>query len=181
MMAAELAACHVPEDLAFPAPAEGYMVSFVAFYDWGFGMPSHRFLHLLQQYYGLELHNVTPSWVLHIAAFITLYEAYLGVDPEFDLSNYFFCIRHPQDPDMEQTVSRAAILHVRSGHGVDPYFDLPMPRSIKGWRNNWFYLRNNVSTSLPVFIGHCLVPLPSCGDGEARKDLGKLQPMRETL
>jgi hypothetical protein len=31
MTVAKLTACHVPEDLAFAAPAEGYVVSFVAF------------------------------------------------------------------------------------------------------------------------------------------------------
>jgi hypothetical protein len=45
MMAAKLVAYHVLEDPAFPAPVEGYMVSFVAFYEWRFGTPSHRFLH----------------------------------------------------------------------------------------------------------------------------------------
>jgi hypothetical protein len=33
MTAAELVACRVPEDPAFLAPAEGYVVSFMAFYD----------------------------------------------------------------------------------------------------------------------------------------------------
>jgi hypothetical protein len=61
MMAAELASCVLLEDPAFPAPIEGYVVSFVAFYEWGFGTPSHWFLHSLLQYYGLELHNVTPQ------------------------------------------------------------------------------------------------------------------------
>jgi hypothetical protein len=51
----------VSEDPAFPAPTEGYV-------EQGFGTPSHWFLHLLLQYYGLELHNLTPSGVLHIAA-----------------------------------------------------------------------------------------------------------------
>jgi hypothetical protein len=41
---AELTTCHVPKDLVFPAPAEGYVVSFVEFYERAFGMPSHRFL-----------------------------------------------------------------------------------------------------------------------------------------
>jgi hypothetical protein len=31
MTVAKLTACHVPEDLAFAAPVEGYVVSFVAF------------------------------------------------------------------------------------------------------------------------------------------------------
>jgi hypothetical protein len=41
MMAAELVACHVLENPAFPAPAEGYMVTFVAFYEREFSVPSH--------------------------------------------------------------------------------------------------------------------------------------------
>jgi hypothetical protein len=61
MAAVELEACHVLEDPAFPAPTEGYMVSFVTFYERGFGMPPHRFLHSLLRYYGLELHHLTRS------------------------------------------------------------------------------------------------------------------------
>jgi hypothetical protein len=48
-------------------------------------MPLHWFLHLLLWHYDLELHHLTPSGVLHIVAFMTLCEAYLGIDPEFDL------------------------------------------------------------------------------------------------
>jgi hypothetical protein len=56
MVAVELEACQVPEDPVFPAPAEGYVVSFMAFYERGFDRP----------------HHLTPSGVLHIAAFMTL-------------------------------------------------------------------------------------------------------------
>jgi hypothetical protein len=94
MMAAELMTCCVPEDLAFPVPIEGYMVSFVAFYERGFGTPSHRFLCSLLWYYGLELHHLTHSGVLHVVAFITLCEAYQVIDPEIDLWNYFFRARN---------------------------------------------------------------------------------------
>jgi hypothetical protein len=73
------------------------------------------------------------------------------------------------------------IIHVKSGHGVDPYPEIPMPRSMKGWQKKWFYLRNDVSALLPVFTGSYHVPLPSWGDGVARNDLGKLQPLREAL
>jgi hypothetical protein len=70
---AELEACWVPEDPALPAPAEGYVVSFMAFYEQGFGMPQHWFHRSLLRYYGLELHHLTPVGVLHIiAAFVTL-------------------------------------------------------------------------------------------------------------
>jgi hypothetical protein len=43
MAAVKLEAYCVPEDPAFPAPMEGYVVSFVAFYERGFDMPLHRF------------------------------------------------------------------------------------------------------------------------------------------
>jgi hypothetical protein len=78
-------------------------------------------------------------------------------------------------------VSGTVVIHVKSGHGVDPYFNIPMHRSMKGWRKKWFYLSNHASASLPKFIGCCPVPLPSWGDDAARKDLTKLQPMREAF
>jgi hypothetical protein len=95
IMEAELVACRVPEDPTFCTPADGYVVTFVAFYEWGFGGPSYQFLHSLLWYYGLELYNRTPLRVLHIAAFMTLCEAYLEVAPKFDLWNYFFHVQRP--------------------------------------------------------------------------------------
>jgi hypothetical protein len=41
MTAMKLATCHVPENSASPAPVEGYVVAFAAFYERGFGAPSH--------------------------------------------------------------------------------------------------------------------------------------------
>jgi hypothetical protein len=84
MMAAELTAYCVPEDPMLPALAEGYVVSFMAFYEQGFGTPPQRFHRSLLRHYGLELHDLTPRGVLHIAAFVTQCEA-LGIDPNFDL------------------------------------------------------------------------------------------------
>jgi hypothetical protein len=56
-----------------------------------------------------------------------------------------------------------------------------MPRSMKEWQKKWFYLKNNTSTLLPVFIGGRPVPLSSWGGGVARKDLGKLQTLHENI
>jgi hypothetical protein len=58
-------------------------------------MPSHQFRCSLLQHYRMKLHNMTPSGILHIAAFVTLCEAYMGVDPHFDLWNYFFSVPRP--------------------------------------------------------------------------------------
>jgi hypothetical protein len=104
MMAAELVTCRVPKDPMPPALAEVYMVSFMVFYEWGFGVPTHRFLYSLLQHYRLELHQLAPSRILHIAVFMTLCETYLGIDPYFDMWNYFFCVHRTQDLNVVLTI-----------------------------------------------------------------------------
>jgi hypothetical protein len=85
MSAAELEAYRVPKDHALPTPPKGDVVSFLDFYERGFSVPLYQFLHPLLWYFGLELHHLTPSGVLHITAFVTLCESYLGIDPNLDL------------------------------------------------------------------------------------------------
>jgi hypothetical protein len=106
-------------------PVEGYVVSLVAFYERGFGTPQHQFLHSLLWYYGLKHHHLAPSGVLHIAAFLTLCEAYLGIDPELHLWKYFFYLRCLQDPKAELMIFGVVVIHVKMGHGVDPYHEIP--------------------------------------------------------
>jgi hypothetical protein len=36
----------------------GYVMAYVAFYERGFSVPSHQFLHSLLQFYRLELHHL---------------------------------------------------------------------------------------------------------------------------
>jgi hypothetical protein len=53
------------------------------------------------------------------------------------------------------------VILVKSRHGVDSYFDIHMPKSLKGWRKKWFHLRNDASAPLPMFTSSYLIPLPS--------------------
>jgi hypothetical protein len=64
-------------------------------------VPSHQFLRLLLYFYSLEQHHPTPSGIRHIAAFVTLCGAYMGIEPLFDLSSYFFCAQLWQGSDVE--------------------------------------------------------------------------------
>jgi hypothetical protein len=89
-------------------------------------VPSHRFLYSLLQFYNLELHHLTPSGILHMAAFVTLCEAYMVIEPHFNLWNYFFRARLQQGSSMEMAALGSVDIFVRSGRGVDPYFHLLM-------------------------------------------------------
>jgi hypothetical protein len=103
---------------------EGYMVSFVAFYERGFGVSPHRFLCSRLQHYHLELHNMTRLGILHIATFMTLCEAYMGLTLTLTMCGD----RCLQDLNLEITILGGVVIHVMFEQGVDPYFDIPMPK-----------------------------------------------------
>jgi hypothetical protein len=68
-------------------------------------------------------------------------------------------------------------IFVRFGHGVDPYFHLPMSRRTDGCRKVWFFLRNDADAPLPMFTSSRPIPQPNWGYRMARKDLRRLQPL----
>jgi hypothetical protein len=85
MTVAEFATCLMPVDLASPTPVKGFVVVCAAFYERGFGALPHRFLRSLLQSYEFELHHLTHSGILHLAAFVTLCKAYIGIEPPLNM------------------------------------------------------------------------------------------------
>lgn len=177
MTPAEFAKCGVPKDLSSPNPSGvgGYVVVFKAFYERGFGVPSHRFLRSLLEYYGLELNHLTPAGILQIAAFVTLCEAYLGIEPHFDLWRYFFTIRGSEKKEL--AVVGGAVIRLRTKTDMDSYLPSQAADSMKGWRKHWFLMRNDDS-ALPVFTGRRPIPKHTWPYGPPAKDQGRLAPVR---
>jgi hypothetical protein len=164
-----------------PYPGGGYVVECSVFYERGFGAPPHRFLYLLLQFYGFELHHFTPLGNLHIAAFITLCEAYMGIEPHFNLWNYFFRVWLRPDSDVEAMVWGCTNIYVRTGQGSThtSASRYPIQRSGDGKNgSSWgttpacrsLWLRVSAPPSSPVE-----------GYRVARKDIHKLQPVRHIL
>jgi hypothetical protein len=122
MIMVELATCRVPEDPASPVLVGGYIIVYAAFYECGFCAPSHWFLHSLLLFYGLELHHLSPSGILHIAAFVTLCEANMGIEPHFDLWKYFFRNWLWLSSDVGVAVWGSVAIFVRSRSRIDSYF-----------------------------------------------------------
>ena len=73
-----------------PQPRADEVVSFLAFHERGLGYPAHWFLCGLLNEWGLELQHLNPIGVLHIAGFITVYEAFLRMEPHVDLFRWIF-------------------------------------------------------------------------------------------
>ena len=80
----------VPEKEEFPQPCPDKVVSFLTFQERGLGYPTHWFLRGLHNEWGLELQHLNPMGVLHIAGFVTVCKAFLGMEPHADLFWLFF-------------------------------------------------------------------------------------------
>ena len=74
----------VPGKEEFLQPRSDEVVSFLTFHERGLGYPAHWFLRGLLNEWGLELQHLNPMGVLHIAGFVTIYEAFLRMEPHMD-------------------------------------------------------------------------------------------------
>jgi hypothetical protein len=62
-----------------------------------------------------------------MAAFVTYCEAYMGIEPHFDLWNYFFHAQLQLGSNGETTTLGSGDLFVRSGSRIDSYFHFRCP------------------------------------------------------
>jgi hypothetical protein len=70
---------------ATPTPPVGFRVMFLAFVLYRLSFPPHDFLRGLLFAYGIQLHDLNPNTILHIASFIMLCECFLGIEPHWAL------------------------------------------------------------------------------------------------
>ncbi|KAK1607916.1 hypothetical protein QYE76_031589 [Lolium multiflorum] len=137
-----------PSEESYPAPPIGYRVSFVDHLIRGLSAPIHEFLRGLLFVYGLQLHHLTPSSILHISIFITLCECFLGVQPSWALWKRIFFIRRNGSHNVTYNIGGVVIC-------IRPdvkYFDVKFPDSVQGWRRRWLYVREDCSDLLEYNI-----------------------------
>ena len=120
----------------FPNPNKGERVLFVSFLLMGVGFPIHHFLRGLLEYYGLQLHNLTPGSILHIAGFVALCELFLGCEAHFDLWSKYFClVPHSQKGSIFE-VGGAEIWRI----GGTGYLSGTPKKASEEWPSEWFYI-----------------------------------------
>jgi hypothetical protein len=98
-----------------------------------------------------------------MAAFVTPCEVYTGIEPHFNLWNYFFRIRLQQGSGAEVVALGSVDIFIRFGRGVEPYFHLSTSGPSDKWWKVWFFLSNDADASLPMFTGIRPIPQPSWG------------------
>lgn len=69
---------------------DGEVVVLSSFHERDFGLPLYPVRAGLLFFYGLDIQNLHPNLVIHIACFITLCEAYLGMELHWKLWSHLF-------------------------------------------------------------------------------------------
>ena len=75
----------MPDHEDASTPRDGYVISFAPFHERGLAVPPHPFFQGLLHHYQIELQHLNPNGIQHIAAFITLCEGCLGIEPHLEL------------------------------------------------------------------------------------------------
>jgi hypothetical protein len=111
-----------------PKPPSGFRVMFFDFLLRGLSLPAHEFLRGLLFIYGVQLHQLTPNSILHIACFITLCESFLGIEPHFLLWKYLFWLC-PSISLAKKPELGGAVISVRT---ESQYLEFSMAASVQG-------------------------------------------------
>jgi hypothetical protein len=132
-----------PGDERIPTPPKGYRVMFLAFLIHGLSLPAHEFFRGLLFVYGVQLHQLTPNSILHVAYFITLCESFLGIDPHWILWRFLFCLRPSVSLNKKPDLGGAVVSMRLESH----YLEFNMAASVQGWRQKWFYMKDQKATA----------------------------------
>ena len=68
-----------------PYENTGEIVAFAPYLERGLGFPCSFFFFGLMRYYKIQLHHLTPNSLVHISIFVHLCEAFLDIEPHFEL------------------------------------------------------------------------------------------------
>ena len=110
--------------------------------DWGF-RALISFSGLLY-YYGIQLHHLTPNSFVHLSIFVHLCEAYMGIEPHFELFRHLFHLK-PKPNSTRLDVVGGVGIQLRQG--MDKvYIPYRLSKKVIDWKPKWFYVKNHGNT-----------------------------------
>ena len=89
----------IPGSESAPASAKDERVAFVDYLHKGVSFPLHPFFLAVLCAYGVQLHDLTPNSVQHIACFIVLCDCYFGIRPHWALFKRIFRVKAQPSKD----------------------------------------------------------------------------------
>jgi hypothetical protein len=92
----------------------GEIIAFASYFEWRLGLLCSAFFSGLQHYYRIQLHHLTPNSLVHISIFMHLCEAFLVIEPNFELFRFLFHLK-PQPDSYNLDVVGGAGLQLTQG------------------------------------------------------------------
>ena len=135
----ELGGWRALEGESYPDPRSSEIVVFEDFFKRGFGVPIHPFLQGLLLYYEIGICNLHPNSILLVATFIHLCEAFVGIEPRFDLFRYLLYLRKKGTVGGSK-IAGGVYLNLHDGM-KNRYLNCPWNTSLTEWYKRWFYIR----------------------------------------
>jgi hypothetical protein len=122
----------------FPSENADETIVYSSFFERGLGLPASKFLRGLLYYYRIQLVHLNPKGLSQIALFVHMCEAFLGIDPHFQLFRYFFRLK--PYPDQENpSICGGAVIQLRQDKALE-YFNVPLKDPKRTWRDEWFII-----------------------------------------
>jgi hypothetical protein len=118
----------------------GEIITFAPYLERGLGLPCSFFFSELLHYYRIQLHHLTPNSFVHISIFMHLCEAFLGVEPHFELFRFLFHLK-PQPDSYVLYVVGSAGFQLRQGKDK-VYVPYKLSSKVIDWKPKWFYVEN---------------------------------------
>lgn len=136
----------VPRANEIPLTTRDEHIVFRVFFERGLDLPCCSFFRGLLFYYGLELVNLNPNSILHIAIFIHLCESFLLIRPHFQLFQCPFTLG-PLPNNRQRTAIGGVGIQICN---TSQYNNINLPTTIPHWKSSWFFC-NNPPPCLPDF------------------------------
>ena len=147
-------------------PMEGTLetVVFHDFVERGLALPMSEFFYALLQFWGIQLHHLTPQSILHLSIFTHFCEAFLGILLHFHLFQHFFTLIPIPNAAKPAVIGGCEfVLHLETR---DEYLAYNPAGKGNEWKSFWFHVGNFES------------PLPERVAGAPRsKQTGRVQDL----
>ena len=118
----------------------GKIIAFAPYFERGLELPCLAFFFGLLHYYRIQLHHLTPNSFVHISIFVHLCEAFLCIEPHFELFRFLFDLKLQPDSYILDVVGGAG-LQLRQGKNK-VYIPYKLSNKVIDWKLKWFYVEN---------------------------------------
>ena len=140
---------HAAEGEEYPFEGSFETVIFRDFVECGLAVPVSECFHALLQFWGIQLHHLTPQSILHLSIFTHFCEALLGILPRFHLFQHFFILVPIPNATKSTVVGGCELVLRPETRGEYLAYD-PAGKGAE-WKKFWFHV-GNFESPLPERI-----------------------------